>query len=83
MLHRFSVGLAFSDYSCDKIVIGEPPNLIQNVAPKRAEIGQLTVHIGSCTNRNPGYEQQAGLGASLGSCCSLRMFRNYTRSSIG
>jgi hypothetical protein len=29
-------------------VIGEPPNLIHNVAPNRAEIGQITTNIGCC-----------------------------------
>jgi hypothetical protein len=42
ILHPFSLGLAFRDCSCDKIVIGEAPNLIHNVVPKRAEIGQVT-----------------------------------------
>jgi hypothetical protein len=41
-LRPFSVGVALRDDSCDKILIGESPNFIHNVAPKRAEIGQLT-----------------------------------------
>lgn len=36
------VNLAFKDPSCDNRVIGESPDLTQNVAFERAEIGQLT-----------------------------------------
>ena len=42
ILRRFSVGVAFRDYSCDKIVIGAVAEPHYNVARKRAEIGQLT-----------------------------------------
>jgi len=33
--------LAFGHSWCDKRVIGESPNLIHNLAPNRAEIGQF------------------------------------------
>jgi hypothetical protein len=39
------VCLAFGHSWCDKRVIVELPNLIHNVAPKRADIGRLTRHI--------------------------------------
>jgi hypothetical protein len=37
----FGVSLAFCESWCDKGVIGEPPNLIQTVAPGWAGIGRL------------------------------------------
>jgi hypothetical protein len=38
----FGVGLAFRPIMVGQRVIGEPPNLVQNIKAKRAEIGRIT-----------------------------------------